>query len=217
MARLIICLCALALLVPALSSAGPRFGIEAGGSQVSLGYEDWPDELGELRPRVDFSAAATARMNFTPAWGFITGVRYSRLGDETRFEYLGTPRQPGTGGPATQTRTQQYLGIPLQAVWNLPGTTGLFLIGGTELAYLLEYNYEVDWDDGRWGELMLTDSMNRFNMTALGGLGVDVGMFGHSLEVMVRYAHGLVNTAKSELQFSPWKTREVAITLGFRL
>jgi len=57
-------------------------------------------------------------------------------------------------------------------------------------------------------------------VTAVVGAGLEIGLGGHSLELAARYGYGLVDIAKHggfPLGSTKDKTRELAITLGFRL
>ncbi len=215
MIRPLLTLCFLAL--PLMASAAPRFGVEAGGSRIWVGYED---EFVGSNPgaTVGFNAAATVQFDLRGRWGIDTGLRYSQLGDEIRYDNVRSASDPaGEAMPATTTTVYQYLGVPVVFRWSMPGDTAPFLFGGTEAAYLLKYTTEFEFDDGTGttGEREFTDSMNRFNMTAIVGAGVAIGMGDHKLDVSIRYAHGLIDTVKIDQWFSR-ETREFAATLGFR-
>ena len=102
--------------------------------------------------------------------------------------------------------------------FDVPGDNGSFLFGGTELAYLLEAASEFEFNDGTGSpeSIEYTDEMNRFNMTLIGGIGFAFGVGNHSLDLAVRYAHGLLKSNDNARSLG-WKTREFALTLGFRL
>ena len=90
-----------------------------------------------------------------------------------------------------------------------------FLFGGAEAAWLIQATYE-----NLAGEREITDSMKRYNVTAVIGAGIEVGLGEHGLEIAARYGYGLVDFVDhEELRGSDvkQKTRELALTLGFRL
>ncbi|RKZ16228.1 hypothetical protein DRQ53_06845 [bacterium] len=215
MIHLLLTLCLLTL--PLMASAAPQFAVEVGGSQIWIGYEDEFDGS-DPAATFGFNAAATAQFDLAGSWGLSAGLRYSQLGDEIKYEDVRSPSDPSAeSGPATTTTQYQYLGVPVVIRWSMPGDTAPFLFGGTELAYLLKYTTEFEFDDGTGstGKREFTDSLNRFNMTAIVGAGVAIGMGEHKLDASIRYAHGLIDTTKLD-QWFPRRTREFAVTLGFR-
>lgn len=218
MTRMLFFVCALALLVPASSSAGPRFGIEGGGSLVwteyGYGYDEDAIDL-DYEPRFEFNAAATVHFDFTPTWGLTTGLRYSRLGDNTEGVFRPANEPYETVGEITLIKRQEYLSIPLLARLSFNSDLRPFLFGGTEVAWLIQATVN---NEGQVHEV--TESTDRYNVTAVIGAGVEIGVGDHGLELAVRYGYGLTDIAKSN-EFFPvhvkQKTRELALTLGFRL
>lgn len=218
MTRILALLCLLVL--PLTASAAPRPGLEAGGSWVWLG-EDFANDDSHPGGRVDFSAAGTLTFEFESAWSFVTGLRYSRLGNEVEIDGVRTATEPyGNGIEATSTLRLHYLGIPLLGRWRMRGDAAPFLFGGTEVAYLLEgsgkYELEPSFETGGIGEgeFDITDRLERLNLTAIVGAGVDVRVGEHAFDISIRYAHGLIDTADSSVV--DWTTREVAAVVGFR-
>ena len=100
--------------------------------------------------------------------------------------------------------------------WDVPGDTA-FLIGGTELAYLMKAESELEFDDGSGSpeSVEYTDEMNRVNMTLIAGIGTAFDVDDHFLEVAVRYAFGLFKSNENYRSLG-WKTRELSMTVGFR-
>lgn len=214
MNRFLLTLCILAL--PLTASAGPRFGVEAGLSSVWL--SDALTYVGrEPSWRLDFNGAATVTFEFDRNWRLASGLRYSRLGNEFKLAEAQSPSDPAAEGkPATVTNLHQYLGVPVIFQWDVPGDA-VFLLGGTELAYLINGASELEFDDGSGSpeSVEYTDDMNRFNMSLIMGIGVDREVGDHILEFAVRFAWGLFKTNENDLSLG-WKTRELAFTLGFR-
>lgn len=203
----------LALLVPASASAGPQLGIEVGGSLV------WLSEALEVvgrdpTGRLDWNCAATAGFELTGTSSLVTGLRYSRLGN--KFDHDGSTDPSGQDKPGTTTNHHQYVGVPLLFEWKVPGDA-VFLLGGTEVAYLVKAASESEYDDGSatTGEIEYTDDMNRLNMTLVGGIGTSIAVGDHALSFTARMAFGLFKTNDNERDLG-WKTREFAVTAGFR-
>jgi hypothetical protein len=91
---------------------------------------------------------------------------------------------------------------------------GPFLIGGAEVAWLIRSR--IEWQDT---ERNTTHSLERYNVTAVVGAGIEIGIGAHGLEIAARYGYGLVDIAKHDgfLASTTERTRELAITLGIRL
>ena len=207
-------LCVFVLIIASNASAAPRLGVEVGGGTVWLS-EALAFVGREPTWRLDFNCAATAELDLKPGSSLITGLRYSRLGND--FDHDGSTDPSGQGKPGSTTNLHQYLGVPVLFRWDVPGDS-VFLLGGTELLYLMKAASESEYDDGSGstGEIEYTDEMNRFNMTLVGGMGTAFSVGSHSLEVTVRYSHGMLKSNDNDRSLG-WKTREFALTLGFRL
>lgn len=202
------------LLVPVTATANPRPGIELGLASVWL--SDALTFVGrEPTWRLDFNGAATVDLQVGNSSTLNTGLRYSRLGND--FEHDGSTDPTGQGKPGTTTNLHQYLGVPVVFRWEVPGDT-VFLLGGAELAWLLKAASESAFDDGSatTGEIEYTDEMNRFNLSMVVGLGTAVAVGNHQLEFTARYAQGLLKSNDNDRSLG-WKTREFALTVGFRL
>lgn len=212
--RILLTICI--LLLPVTASAGPRFGVELGLSSV------WLSEALEYETRVpswrlDFNGAATANYAFNQDWSLTTGLRYSRLGNEFELADAVPPDDPSAEGrPATVKNFHQYLGVPFVFQWEVPGDV-VYLMGGTELAYLIHAASELKWDEGSGTleSIEYTDQMNRFNMTLIMGIGRAIDAGSHSVEFGFRFTWGLFKTNDNSLSLG-WKTRELAGTVGFR-
>lgn len=206
----------LILMVPVTATAGPRFGVELGGGTVWL--SDALDYVGRTPSwRLDFNGAATVSFESDGNWSLNTGLRYSRLGNKIELDDSPPPSDPtAEGKAATVTNLHQYVGVPVLFRWDVPGDT-VFLIGGTELAYLVKAESEFEFDDGSGSpeSAEYTDEMNRFNMTLVGGIGRAFDVGNHFVDVAVRYSHGLFKTNENDRSLG-WKTREFALTVGFR-
>ena len=215
MNRILLVLCV--LLIPITALAGPRIGVEAGWSAAWLS-DDNDSEGRNPGWRADFNVAATANFALAEAWSLDTGIRYSRLGNDVDYVDLRPPGDPyGDAIPGTNTLRYQYLGIPVLVRVSLPGRTAPFLFGGTEFAYLVDASSEWHAEAlGSSGETGITDVMNHFNMTVVVGAGVTIGMGDQSLELALRYAHGLIDSIDSEVDFG-WKTRELSVAVGVRM
>jgi hypothetical protein len=217
MTRLRLVLCILA--IPISASARARPGIEVGGSRVWLS-EDFEDPDTQPGARADFNAAATLTSEYSPTWSFVTGLRYSRLGNEVDLDNLRKATDPaGQGIPATRTVRQQYLGVPLLARWRMPGDAAPFLFVGGEVAWLLKASIDYDADPGfesgipGSGEFDITDDLEDLNLVLVVGAGVDVHVGEHAINVALRSGHGINDPTESG--FTDGRTREVAATVGF--
>ena len=210
MTRALLTLCL--LLVSTNAMAAPRFGIEVGLGSVWL--SDALTFVGRTPSwRLDMDGAVTADIELRRSWSLNTGLRYARLGNE--FEHDGANDPSGQGKPGTTTNVHQYIGVPVVFRFDVPGDT-VFLFGGAEPAWLLKAASEVEFEDGgSSGELEYTNEMNRFNLSLVGGMGTAIDVGNHLVEFTARYGHGLLKSNDNERSLG-WKTREIALTLGFR-
>lgn len=206
---LIFCL----LLLPANAPAAPRVGIEVGLASVWL--SDSLNFVGRTPSwRLDFNGAATVDIELRDSWSLNTGLRYTRLGND--FEHDGANDPSGQGKPGTTTNLHQYVGVPVLFRWDVPGDT-VFLFGGAEFAWLVKAASQTEFDDGSDDpeELEYTDSMERFNLSFVGGLGTAIAVGDHLFEFTGRYGHGMIKSNENEFSLG-WKPREFALTAGFR-
>jgi hypothetical protein len=220
------------LLAPVAASAQIRPGIEFGGSLVwiddSREDADWQD----FDSRMDFNAAATVQFNATEAWAFTTGVRYSRLGNDIHYDI--TSAFEGGDYKGTLSIQQEYLGVPLFLQWNPTGDRGPFGFGGAEVAWLAKATSDLgpneipDSYGTRTGKSSITDTLDRYNVVFVIGAGWEIPVAGNGLEIAVRYGFGLTDFSKEpdeeplpdnfpQIETPERKTRELALTLGFRL
>jgi len=224
--QLLLSVCAIVLLCPTRSAAEPRFGIEAGGSGSWIEYGQEETSTMDFRSRVAFNVAATLHFDFSSTWGLTTGLRYARLGDEIGFDDNPSAIDPmGETLSGTLTNRQNYLGIPVLLRWNLLGQRGLFMFGGGELDWLSRATSEFVYAPSPTappnppGEEDVTSRMNRYNLIAVIGAGMDLTVGDHGVELTARYGHGLVNIVEEaeDLPFPDRKTREVALAVGWRM
>ena len=228
MTRLLICFCAIALLVPTAASASPRLGIEAGSSLVwtEIGT-DGNFEGYDPGSRFDFNAAATLHFALNRTWGLTAGVRYSRLGEEAKVDGVRTANEPygnGTSLSGTVSTEIQYLGIPLFARLKFTGDHGPYLFGGAEIAWLLDATRKLSLSggssfEGDEAEADVSRYYKSYNATAVLGAGLDLDLAGHSLEFALRFGYGLVDIGDHDEFLASSvkeKTRELAFTVGFR-
>lgn len=212
MPRILICTCVLLLLMPAAATAGPRFGIEGGGGSVWVDYgTELQDDDFDAEARLDFNLAGTVHFDFNPRWGLTTGLRYSRLGNDVDSEVRTFTEPDGNGVWLKRTTRHEYLGVPVLVRLSFGADHGPFLFSGAEVAWLVSSAFAVgDVERG------LDDPSERLNAAAVLGAGIAIG---RSLELTVRYGHGLVEVGE-HLEFPlisrKHKTRELALTIGIR-
>jgi hypothetical protein len=201
------------LLVPTSAMAKVRPGVEVGLASVWL--SDALDFVGRSPNwRLDMNGAVTVDVDLKGTWSLNTGLRYTRLGNQ--FDHDGANDPSGQGKAGKATNLHQYLGVPVLFRWDVPGDT-VFLFGGSEFAWLVKAASETEFDDGSGnsGEIEYTDAMNRFNLSLVGGLGTAVAVGDHLVEFTGRYGHSLLKSNENDLSLG-WKTREFALTAGFR-
>ncbi|PUB27460.1 putative outer membrane protein [Elizabethkingia sp. YR214] len=163
----------------AQSSAGPRFGIKAGGNLSSITANDSKSKFG-------FYAGAFMNAPISAEFSIQPEIVYSLQGAKANGTY------EIEGYRITNMKQNLgYINVPVMIQYN--ATPELYLEAGPEFGFLVDAKAKGDVN-GRSFDGNNKDSFNTFNF----GLGLGLGYkFTSNLGINARYVAGLTNIAKN--------------------
>jgi hypothetical protein len=197
-----------------------RAGVEGGFNHSSLSYDTEMD-FWDTNSRSTFSLGAFVDIPVGEQVSFVPGMRYVRYGNSVDLD---TGEHLFVRVTGDFEITQNYLAVPALFKVHPLKSEPVFVTFGPEVGILINAtrkgtqrdNYTVKdsvvvstFDDDICG------NMEVLNLSLDVGAGIDFPMGGHTGSVQVRYALGIVGTAREKEWFSDWKTRGLEILAGF--
>ena len=232
-----------------------RYGFEVGANYSNIvrkvnytypwvTYSNWDWSL--WRPQVSagfFMELPVSRyLAMKPALRFVRyGTRIEGL-ETSEYFYENGQLQSRTNSTGNFILFLDYLSLPVHLKIQPPSVSGIYMIAGLDLGYLLSAHQIIsavttsEWNpppgviefasyqtvnvDGV--DLEITNQLDRFNLSAGAGLGYQVPLGKHSAQIELRYTQGLTKiNNKNNAYMDPdnpqqyWKTRglELAVDL----
>jgi hypothetical protein len=217
---LAVAICCLMVALPSAAAAAGtvRVGVEGGYNYSTLSYER-VFSFWDIEGRSMFSVGAFLDVPVTERLSFVPEMRYIRYGDDVDFD---------TGDEFVTLKgeyeiTQSYLSFPALVKFRPMDTVPLFVSLGPEIGFLLSAHQKgnlreeyvspdsvavSDFDND------IGDIMDVLNLSLDAGAGFEFPLGQHTGSVQVRYAFGVLGTAKEKEWYSDWKTRGVEVIGG---
>jgi hypothetical protein len=193
-----------------------RLGFEAGLNQAKATWAIDPDILDldtDYRPA--WSAGAALDLPLAAQLSIGSGLRYIEYSEQAEFNLVGF-----AGGARFERHwAWRYLAIPVHLRFRPAFARGFFVGAGPEVAYLLTMRHEESvWLSGiivaagrpaagPAGTILedvgtfFSDPRGAYrpwNLALSGGVGYEFPLVGHTGIIEARYAHGLLDIARSE-------------------
>jgi len=189
-----------------------EIGISAGVNRTSLAYEK-PFDIWSLNKRTLFNLATEIAMPISDHLKFQTGIGYDKVGNQVD---VNLPETPGIPTVKYFTITQNYLFVPAQIKLTLVNKPVLYAFSGLEIGYLLSASANSTYTDGLQKSEDIQKTLNKINLNALIGAGIEFKLSELILFIESYYAHGLTNIPKKEGWVVKWQTREFSFNIGIR-
>ncbi|MDQ8750732.1 porin family protein [Elizabethkingia miricola] len=159
----------------AQSTAGPRFGIKAGGNLSDLTNSDAKSKIG-------FYAGAFMNAPISSEFSIQPEVVYSQQGAKGKNNAFSTDSRLNLG----------YINVPVMVQYN--ATPDFYLEAGPEFGFLVDAQSKYTAANGQTIKYSGTDGYNTFNF----GMGLGVGYkFTSNLGINARYTAGFTNIVKN--------------------
>jgi len=191
------------------------FGVELGGSLVSLQYRE-PPEYYIPGGRASFNGMVFGEILVGPTLQLQSGFRFVSLGGrlslpEYPYERDGIRR---TFHAQQEKIFQHYLLVPLRFIWNpLQGPVSFFC--GPEPGLLLTSYSAVYYPEIGWDTIPISSftKLHRFNLSFHGGVRIPIRIARQNLYLQMQYSHGLFWKGKAE--WIAYQTSEISVNIGY--
>jgi hypothetical protein len=195
-----------------------EFGVEVGGSLVSLAY-DQPWEEWDPGRRLSYHASISAYYDVARPLTLESGIRFVRLGNDVEVDFPDIQGQPS--GDGSFQIEQLYLTIPLLPHIHLPipRSKRLSIFAGPEVGYLLNARGVSTLDNPQPNEQAnqtsnITDNLKRFHLALQVGMQYRFPVGSVAALLRSSYGRGLIDPTIDEDWAVSWQTREIAVGVG---
>jgi hypothetical protein len=197
-----------------------RGGVVGGFNHSSLSYDEEMD-IWDTSSRSTFSLGAFLDIPVNEQVSFVPAMRYVRYGNSVDLD---TGEHLFVRVTGDFEITQNYLSVPALFKFRPVNSAPVFVIFGPEIGVLIDASQKGTQRDTYTAKDSVVVStfddeicgnMDVLNLSLDVGAGIDFPIGGHTGSVQLRYALGVVGTAKEEEWFSDWKTRGLELLAGF--
>lgn len=195
-----------------LAASDIRIGLQA---NINYGFADYDEPPVEWDPgwAFGFAAGGVVDIPIAERFTFMSGLVYLKLQNEVDFDF--------SLMYGSFNYVHNYLALPVMIKYAAV-KNALFIGLGTEVAYLLsaksksEINYRIPPpSEEEDTDATLTDYLNRYNISLVLGIGLDVHPWGAPVEFHVQYNHGVTGISKENRMLSDWRTREIRLGMVY--
>ncbi len=171
--------------------------IEVGINHAISGYRSASIGKGDISFSPRFNLSFLFEKNIVPQFSLQSGLRFFQIGTDSKFGSI----------------TQNHLSTPLKSKYHI-GATPFYVLGGIEFAFLIfvrerrqtETNTEKSFLSEESEDL--TKSFNRFNLSVIGGLGLNFNLLSRNYYIQIHYGHSLTRVLDN------WRIQEINLSIG---